>query len=100
MNFLQLVIRQPVTVAVGVILIVMAGLIALQRLPIDLTPHVEDTIVAVTTRWEGASPVEVEREIVEKQEEKLQGIANLRSMTSECEQGLGQVRLEFAVGTS
>ncbi len=99
MKFVETFIRQPVTVAVGVILIVMAGILALQRIPIQLTPNVEDTIIAVTTRWEGASPQEVEQEIVDKQEEKLQGIANLRGLTSTSQQGQGQIRLEFAVGT-
>ena len=100
MNLISLLIRQPVTVAVGVVLVVLTGLIALQRIPIQLTPNVEDTIIAVTTTWEGASPEEIEREIVERQEEKLQGLANLRLMTSESQQGTGIVRLEFAVGTS
>ncbi len=99
MSFLDLVIRQWVTVAVGVVLIIMAGLIALQRIPIQLTPNVDDTIIAVTTSWEGASPQEIEREIVDEQEEKLQGLSNLRAMTSVSQQGQGVIRLEFTVGT-
>ncbi len=99
MNFIRSVVQQPVSVAVGVILIVMAGIVALQRIPIQLTPNVEDTIIAVTTTWEGASPDEIEREIIDEQEEKLQGLANLRAMTSESQQGSGRIRLEFVVGT-
>ncbi|MEQ8768129.1 MAG: efflux RND transporter permease subunit [Planctomycetota bacterium] len=99
MKLIDTIVRQPVTIAVGVILILMAGVIALQRIPIQLTPNVEDTIIAVTTRWEGASPQEIEQEIVDKQEEKLQGIANVKAVTSASQQGQGQIRLEFAVGT-
>ncbi|MCA8962360.1 MAG: efflux RND transporter permease subunit, partial [Planctomycetes bacterium] len=99
MSLSGVAIRQPVTVTVGVILIVMSGVVALQRIPVQLTPNVEDTIIAVTTRWEGASPQEIEQEIVDRQEEKLQGIANLRAMTSTSQQGQGLVRLEFNVGT-
>lgn len=99
MNLLRAAINQPVTVSVGVILIVMAGLIAMDRIPVQLTPNVEDTIVTVTTTWEGASPREVEQEIVDKQEEKLQGLANLKRLTSESTQGMARVRLEFHVGT-
>ena len=99
MNFIRLVIQQPVTVAVGVLLIIMAGLIAIERIPIQLTPNVESTIVSVSTFWEGASPEEIEREIVEKQEEKLQGIANLVSINSSSSQSNASVILEFAVGT-
>ncbi len=99
MNLIRASIQQPVTVTVGVILLLMAGLVALSRIPIQLTPTVDDTIIAVTTLWEGASPEEVEQEIVDKQEERLQGIANVRGMTSESRQGAGVIRLEFTVGT-
>ena len=53
-------VRQPVTVVVCVLLVALAGLLALQRLPIQLTPTVSSTVVSVTTFWEGASPAEVE----------------------------------------
>ena len=42
--------------------LILAGLIALQRIPVQLTPNVEDTIIAVTTRWEGANPQEIEKQ--------------------------------------
>ncbi|MFT7671138.1 MAG: HAE1 family hydrophobic/amphiphilic exporter-1, partial [Planctomycetota bacterium] len=99
MNLIQNAIRQPVTVAVGVIMMLLGGLVAVRSIPIQLTPNVEDTIIAVTTNWEGASPEEIEQEIIDPQEEKLQGIANLREMTSTSLQGSGSIRLEFAVGT-
>lgn len=98
MNLVQQAVRQPVTVAVGVLLILLTGVVAFGRIAVQLTPNVEDTIVAVTTTWEGASPLEVEREVVDKQEEKLQGIANLVSLTSKSLQGQGEIRLQFTVG--
>ncbi len=100
MNISGLAIRQPVTVAVGVLLVLMTGYIAVQRIPIQLTPNVEDTIVTVMTMWEGASPQEIEQDVIDRQEEKLQGIANLKSITSESQQSQGTIRLEFAVGIS
>lgn len=99
MSFIRAAIEQPITVAVGVILILMAGLISLQRIPIQLTPNVDETVIAVTTRWDGASPDEIEQEIIDKQEERLQSLTNLRAMTSTSQQGQGQITLEFAVGT-
>jgi HAE1 family hydrophobic/amphiphilic exporter-1 len=99
MDFIRGAIAQPVTVAVGVILLLMAGLVALGRIPIQMTPTVEDTIISVSTAWEGASPSEMEQEVIDKQEEKLQGLANLRALTSECRQGGGTIRLEFHTGT-
>ena len=99
MNIVGLAIRQPVTVAVGVILLIMAGLIAATRIPIQLTPNVDSTIISVNTIWEGASPGEVEQNIIDKQEERLLGLSNLRLVTSSSEQGRGRIRLEFFTGT-
>ncbi len=99
MNLIQGVIRQPVTVTVGVILTLMAGIIALYRIPVQLTPNVESTIITVSTTWEGASPGEIEQNVIDKQEERLLGLSNLSLMTSTSSQGAGQIRLEFLTGT-
>jgi HAE1 family hydrophobic/amphiphilic exporter-1 len=99
MNLLKLVVRQPVTVSVGMILIMLAGVLSVQRIPVQLTPTVEDTVVTVQTFWEGASPDEIEQEIVDKQEEKLQGLQSLKQMTSTSSQANGTIRLEFQTGT-
>ncbi|MBK7406324.1 MAG: efflux RND transporter permease subunit [Phycisphaerales bacterium] len=100
MDFIKLMVRQPVTVTVGVILTMIAGILAVRAIPVQLTPNVEDTVISVSTFWEGASPFEVEQEIIDKQEEKLQGITGLRQMTSSSQQATGSIRLEFQVGIS
>lgn len=92
-------IRQPVSVLVGVLLVLIGALVAVRQVPVQLTPDVDDTIVSVMTMWPGASPEEVEQSIIERQEEKLQGVAGVRSMTSTASQGSARVRLEFAAGT-
>jgi HAE1 family hydrophobic/amphiphilic exporter-1 len=63
-----------------------------------MTPEVEDTVIAVTTRWENAAPQDIESEVVEPQEEKLQGVAGLKSLTSVSQRSQGQIRLEFETG--
>ena len=53
-----------------IILIVLFGFISLFRLPIQLTPNVEDPEITVQTVWPGASPQEIEREIILEQEDR------------------------------
>jgi HAE1 family hydrophobic/amphiphilic exporter-1 len=60
-------IKNPITVIVGVILLVMFGLIALFRIPVQLTPNVDKAEITVNTIWPGASPQEIEREIIDEQ---------------------------------
>ena len=64
-------------VAVGVILLVLFGGLSLYRIPIQLTPDVDEPNITVTTIWPGASPAEVEREIVDEQEEQLKSLEGL-----------------------
>ena len=99
MKFTDYSIQRPVTVIVGIILVIMFGLIGLMRIPVQLTPNVEKPTISVQTTWRGGSPVEVEREIVEPQEDKLKSVEGLTQMTSESQDGQGRVDLEFAVGT-
>ncbi len=98
MNFVRFCVERPVAVVVIAVLTVMAGLLSLSAAPIQLTPEIQPTFVSVTTFWDGASPAEVESEILIEQEEKLRGVANLVKMTSVARQNEGVIRLEFKVG--
>ena len=92
-------IKYPVTVIVGVIFLVLFGVLSLLRIPVQLTPDVTRPQITVTTRWAGASPQEIEREIIDQQEEYLKSVEGLTKLTSESRDALGQITLEFAVGT-
>ncbi|MGH9861787.1 MAG: efflux RND transporter permease subunit [Candidatus Acidiferrales bacterium] len=99
MNLIHDSIRYPVSTAVGVILLVLFGFIGLVNLPVQLTPDVEEPQVTVSTFWPGASPQEVEREIVDEQEEQLKSLEGLRKMESSSRESSGEILLTFQVGT-
>ncbi len=98
-GLIGLAIRRPVAVMVGVILVTLFGFLSLRGLPIQLTPDIAVPTLTVVTRWPGAAPAEVEREIVEQQEEVLKNVQGLIRMTSEAADAQGTVTLEFEVGT-
>lgn len=100
MNFIQLSVRQPITVAVGVILSIMAGVLAFTRMPIQMTPEVQSVVISVMTYWENASAQEIESDVIEEQEQRLGDLSGLVSMTSISQAGSGQIRLEFMTGTN
>ncbi|RCS46108.1 AcrB/AcrD/AcrF family protein [Bremerella cremea] len=99
MNFIQLAVRQPITVAVGVILSIMAGVLAFTKMPIRMTPEVQSVVISVMTYWENASAQEIESDVIEEQEQRLGDLSGLVSMTSISQAGSGQIRLEFMTGT-
>ncbi|MGB0678665.1 MAG: efflux RND transporter permease subunit [Polyangiales bacterium] len=93
-------LARPVTVVVGLVLVVLFGGLAGWRLPVQLTPDVSVPQVSVTTDWPGAAPLEVESEILELQEEALKNVPQLSRIESTASSGRGQITLEFAVGTA
>ena len=99
MKLVETSIKRPVTVAVAVIFVILFGFIALYRIPVQLTPDVENPRITVDTVWTGASPFEVESEIVNEQEEELKSVEGLVELTSESSEDRGTVVLEFEVGT-
>jgi len=100
MHPIEACVRNPVKIAVGALLIVLFGVIALVRMPMQLIPEVQIPTLTVETVWPGASPQEVEREITQEQEEQLQSVEGVRKMTSESMDSLGRITLEFKVGSN
>ncbi|MCA9298726.1 MAG: efflux RND transporter permease subunit, partial [Phycisphaerales bacterium] len=98
MDIIRFSIQRPVSIAVGVIIVVMFGLISFGAIPIQLTPTVDNPIITVTTNWPGRAPEEIVDEIVKEQEERLKNVTDLRSMRSNSSQGSGVITLEFNVG--
>ncbi len=56
----------------------------MQSMPIQLVPEVQIPTLTVTTMWPGATPQEIESEIIQEQEEQLQSVEGVSKMTSEC----------------
>ncbi|HJN28118.1 MAG TPA: efflux RND transporter permease subunit, partial [Candidatus Latescibacteria bacterium] len=98
MKLIDSAIHRPVSAIVGVLLVALFGIIALVRIPVQLTPDVDRPIVTVTTFWAGASPEEIEQEIIQRQEERLKSVEGLDKMTSESADSRGVINLEFSVG--
>ena len=98
MNPIRLAIERPVAVMAVVVMAVLFGALALMRIPVQLAPDVRKPVVVVQTTWPGAAPAEIEREIVNPQEDAFRGLEGLERMTSRSRTGSGEVTLEFAVG--
>ncbi len=99
MSLVEIFVRNPVKVTVGVLLVALFGIIALIRMPMQLTPEVEIPTITVETSWPGASPQEVEQEIVIEQEEQLTSVEGITKLTSESMDSRSMITMEFAVGT-
>jgi len=75
------------------------GLIGLSQMPYQLSPDVTVPEIEVRTVWPGATPYEIERDIIEEQEKALKGIPGLTEMESSSLNSQGSVTLRFTIGT-
>jgi len=90
-------IRRPVITITAMIALVAFGLAALINLNTDEFPDVQQPIIGVTIPYPGASPSEVEREIVKPVEDAIWGISGLDGDKSFCFaiDGLAQCTIFF-----
>jgi HAE1 family hydrophobic/amphiphilic exporter-1 len=91
----DLAIRRPVLTIVSMVALVVFGLVSFVLLQTDEFPDVAVPIVVVATPYPGASPDNVEREIVEPMEEAISGISGVTRVTSNALDGFASIVVEF-----
>ena len=96
---IRFALEKPVIVTVGIIIICLFGLSALFRVPIQLIPDLDPRVISVATSWPGASPQDIEKEILVEQEEFLRNVTGLERLESTASFGSGTIELEFPFGT-
>jgi hydrophobic/amphiphilic exporter-1 (mainly G- bacteria), HAE1 family len=79
--------------------VVLAGLVALMRLPVRLLPDVSYPVLVVAVNDADAAPAEVEQGITEPVERSLAGTAGLDELRSVARAGWSLTSLRFAWGT-
>lgn len=99
MNLIDISIKKPVIIVVAIVMILMFGIISMTQLPSKLTPNVIEPEIGVKTYWPGATPGEIERDIIEKQEEQLKSTPGLVRYEATASDDLAEITLTFKVQT-
>lgn len=95
----KLAINNGIILTIGILIVCLFGILAMFRVPVQMIPDLDARTVSVKTTWPGASPQDIEKEILIDQENYLRSIPNLARMTSKAETGRATVELEFPHGT-
>jgi HAE1 family hydrophobic/amphiphilic exporter-1 len=98
MSLVQFSLRRRVTVAMAGVAVVVFGVVAFRRLPVNLLPDISYPSLTVETRLPGAAPQEVEALVSRPVEEVVGVVSGVRRLVSLSRPGLSQVTLEFAWG--
>lgn len=88
-------IRRPVITVVSMVALVVFGLVSLTLLQTDEFPDVAVPLVVVAVPYPGASPDNVEREVVDPMEEAIAGISGVKKVTSNSMDGYATILVEF-----
>ena len=88
-------IKYGIQLTVIVLTICVIGIMCAQRLPVQMIPDLEVRTITVNTSWPGATPQDVEKEILIQQEDYLRTLSGLQRIISTANMGAARIRLEF-----
>ena len=91
-------IGHPIAVLAIVLSMILFGVASLQTIPIQMTPDIDKPVLQVRVSWPGASPKDVEQEVVLRLERELTGLSGVQSVESNSRRGQARVTLTYSVG--
>ena len=78
----DLAIKRPIFATVVILALVTLGIFSYRRLSVELFPNVEIPVISIVTKYPGASPETVEREVSKRIEEAVNQIAGVKHINS------------------
>ncbi len=93
------IVRRGTLLTVAALVLCVLGLLAAFRVPVQMIPDLEVREISVRTNWPGATPQDVEKEILIEQEEFLRAVPNLSRLIAYASTGRAEIELEFPFGT-
>lgn len=93
-------VRKPITVIMGVLIIIVLGIFSITKLPLTLFPEIELPFVVTITEFQGASPETVEQEVSRRIEASVATIANFAEVSSMSNEHFAVSIVTFGDGTN
>ncbi|MFA7688765.1 MAG: efflux RND transporter permease subunit, partial [Bacilli bacterium] len=96
----SLSVKRPVTILMGILIVVILGIISLINLKTDLFPSVNLPYAIVSTTYIGSSPEEIETTVTKPIESSMATISNIKNISSVSRENVSMVILEFSEETN
>jgi multidrug efflux pump subunit AcrB len=93
-------VRKPITVLMGILILIVLGIFSVTRLPLTLFPEVNLPFVVTITPYTGASPEEVEFEISRRIESAVATIGNFQEVNSISNENFAVSIISFSESTN
>lgn len=99
MNIYKTAVNNPITTILVFITVALFGIFSLVKLPIDFMPRIDTPYIMVITAYPGASAEDIEENISKPLENSLNGVDNLKHISSKSKENISTVFLQFEYGT-
>ena len=91
-------VERGILTAVATLIVAVLGVVAAVKIPVQMIPDLEVRTISIRTTWPGATPQDVEKEILIEQEEHLRSVPGLQRSVSSASFGSAEIELEFPFG--
>ena len=98
MSIYRTAVRHPVTTALIFMAFLVFGLFSLTRIPIAQLPEFDANVIMVMSSYPGASASDIEQNLTKTLENSLNGVANLKELTSRSRENISMLTLQFEYG--
>jgi HAE1 family hydrophobic/amphiphilic exporter-1 len=95
MRIAELCVKRPVFAVMLISFLVVLGIFSFRDLGVDLFPKADPAVVTVTVTLKGATPEEVNTQIVLPLEEAISTISGMDEMTSSASEGTARISCKF-----
>ena len=91
----EAIVKRGTLTAVVALIVCVVGIVAATRVPVQMIPDLDVRTISVRTVWPGATPQDIEKEILIEQEEYLRSLPGLERIISLASSGSALIELEF-----
>lgn len=98
MSLYQSAVKKPIMTALVFVAIAIIGVYSLSKLPVDLLPDMGSNSIMVFTTYPGVSASDIENNISKPLENALNGLSDLKHITSVSKENFSIIFLQFEYG--
>ncbi len=92
---IELFVKRPATTMVLILFFVLLGFVSYFNLNVEQSPRIDFPLVVVNVTYPGASPDEVEAQVIKKVEDVVVEISEIKNIKSRAYESFGYVLIEF-----
>ncbi|MCQ2177875.1 MAG: efflux RND transporter permease subunit [Bacteroidales bacterium] len=99
MSIFRTAVKNPVTTALIFLSFVVFGVFSLSKTSIDLFPEFDSNVIMVMSSYQGANAQDIETNLTKILENTLNGVENLKKLTTQSKENIALLTLQFEYGT-